>query len=387
MKNINEMTKRRFHNLFQPISFGSLNLPNRIFFASMGLGMANSNGGFSQDLLNFYSDIMDGGCNLSFLANASVSPSSRLGKGGLCLYNEEQADSLIPIFNLANTKNCIVGVQLQHYGGQGSVINDFPLLTPSGTSCKKYSNQNQSHNIKAMDQNEINEVINQFANSAELAMNAGAKLIQLQASNGYLLSSFLSPYTNSRNDIYGGSEENRARLLLEVIAAISKRTKDQLTITVRLGIDDRLGKDGLQPHLLIKTVRLLEQAGIGAIECSMCINETFKDFLKYSKEMDEYLCSGVKLIKSKTSLPVGFAGFVDSLDKAERLITEGVADFIGMTRALFADNELISKTLAGKDNLIDRCLWDGNCFKDKSNPNFGRVYCCVNPKYLRPSTN
>lgn len=93
----------------------------------------------------------------------------------------------------------------------------------------------------------------------------------------------------------------------------------------------------------------------------------------------------VSTIRGFASVPVGFAGLIDGLGDAERIISSGVADFVGMGRALFADNDLIRKTLAGQESTIFRCLWDGQCSKDKFNPKYSRVYCCVNPKYLRPT--
>lgn len=377
----------KFQNLFTPLLLKpNLTVPSRIYFAPIGIDRANSNGGFSNELLGFYKDIMDGGCNFIFLANASVSKDSRLNEGGMCLYDKEHSESLIPLLNLANQKKSIIGIQLQHYGGQGiTTLTNSPVLTPSGVLCKIASKRDKNYRTKIMDEDDIKQVIQQFAYSAKLAKLAGAKLIQLQASNGYLLNSFLSPYTNLRQDEYGGNEEKRAKLLLDIIKAIKENTNNEIAITVRLGIDDCVGESGIQPEKIINTVKELERNGVAAITCSMCIAETFYKFLNYSKEMEDHLHKSVKFIKSNAKIPIGFEGFIGSLQKSEALISEGVADFVGMARALFADNELINKTLAENEKSINYCLWDGNCFKDKSNPKFDKVYCCVNPKYLRPS--
>ena len=101
--------------------------------------------------------------------------------------------------------------------------------------------------------------------------------------------------------------------------------------------------------------------------------------------MIEKMMSVVRVIREFSSVPIGFAGLVDSLKSAEEILSSGVADFVGMGRALFADNDLIHKTLAGRDAAIFRCRWDGQCSKDKFNPKYSRVYCCVNPKYIRPT--
>ena len=130
---------------------------------------------------------------------------------------------------------------------------------------------------------------------------------------------------------------------------------------------------------------MLSQSGVCAITCSICITDTFNFLFSHNQDTEDKFINGVKLVKSYSSIPVGFAGFIGDLNKAEKLIKEDKIDFIGMSRALFADNDLINKTLLGEEHTIHKCLWDGKCFKDKSNPKFDRVYCCVNPKYLRPN--
>lgn len=377
----------QYRHVLAPLDLSpELRLKNRIFFAPMGIDLADQAGCFTQPMLSFYQSIMGGGCAMAFLSNATVSASSRLQSAGLGLYEQRQADALKPLLKRSAEMEVPVGIQLQHYGGQGTtLLTGSALLTPSGVPCARVAKLDPNYRVRVMDEHDIAEVIEQFAHSAWLAWSSGARLVQLQASNGYLLGSFLSPATNQRTDRYGGSEENRARLLLDVIRAIRLRTDPYFMITVRLGIDDRLGPAGLRFQELNETVQALCQAGITALECSMCVGTTFNQFLVFSTAMDDYLQAGVKAIKAVSSVPVGFAGFVDGLEKAERLLADGVCDLVGMSRALFADNDLINKTLEGRSRQINRCLWDGNCFKDKSNPRFDRVYCCVNPNYPRPS--
>jgi 2,4-dienoyl-CoA reductase-like NADH-dependent reductase (Old Yellow Enzyme family) len=216
---------------------------------------------------------------------------------------------------------------------------------------------------------------------------AGARFIQFQASNGYLLSSFLSPRTNRRTDAYGGDPERRALFLLELIREVRRAVGAEIVLGVRLQVDDCLGDEGLLVEQLARVVPLLEQAGVDIIEASMAVAETFDALFQRTAAMEQRLQTQVAKLKSYARVPVGFAGFIDSLESAERLLSSGVADLAGLARALFADNDLIAKTLAGRREDIHWCLWDGNCFRDKSNPAFDRVYCCVNPKYLRPVLN
>lgn len=320
------------------------------------------------------------------LGNSSVDSATRLHRRGLCLHDERHAQDLAPLIAYGADRGCTVAVQLQHYGPQGSTQQTgVPLLGPSGLPCRRMQKADPSYRTLAMSPFDIRAARRQFTRAACLAKRAGAKLVQLQASNGYLLSSFLSPYTNKREDEYGGTPLRRARFLLEVIHDIRMATEDSLDISVRLGIDDCLGTRGQQPHLLKDVVTALSQAGVVAIMCSMSIAETFDHLIRPSAETREALVQGVRLIRSASSVPVGFAGFVGTLDQIESHLTTGTADLVGMTRALFADNELIIKSIARQDHLIHACRFDGNCFRDKNNPQLDRVYCCVNPNYRRPS--
>ena len=377
---------RRYSQVLQPLDLlGGLRLRHRVFFAPMGVDLADHHGCFTPEMFDFYRGIIEGGCALAFLSNATVSPQSRLQEVGLGLFDQRQVAALKPFLAWAESEGTPVGVQLQHYGGQGSTrLTGSSLLTQSGVPCPRVSKLDPSYRVRIMDEEDIAGVIADFSTSACLAQESGARLVQLQASNGYLLSSFLSPHTNRRTDCYGGSEANRARLLLEVVEAIHRSTGGRLIVTVRLGIDDCLGDEGLHFTRLEETVQALERAGVAALECSMCVGSSFGRFLSYSQEMDRYLQDGVSHIKSQTRLPVGYAGFVEGLDKAEDLLARGVCDWVGMSRALFADNDLIRKELAGRAKEVHRCLWDGKCFGDKSDPRMDRVYCCVNPKYPRP---
>lgn len=373
----------------RPLQLGhNLTLKNRLFFASMGVDLADEHGCVTPALTAFYQDIIEGGCAMAFLGNATVSASSRLHRRGLALFDDAQQASMASLYRMASLSNVPIAVQLQHYGGQGTPqLSGEPLLTPSAIGCDRAARLSPGYRVQAMTAEHIAQVIDDFASAAKRAWQSGARVVQLQAANGYLLGSFLSPRFNRRTDAYGGNEENRARLLLETLQAIRARTDDALTVTVRLGIDDLLGDHGLQFTHLKETVQTLCQSGIAALECSMAVGASFHRLLAPSREMDQYLRTGVKAIKASASVPVGFAGFIDGLDKAERLLADEVCDWLGMSRALFADNQLINKTLQGRAQDIDRCLWDGRCFNDKSDPRMDRVFCCVNPNYPRPAFN
>jgi len=332
-----------------------IHLKNRVYFAPMGIDAASPDGGFSDEMLGFYQGIVDGGCGMVILGNSAIDASTRLQERGLCLYNESQAEALRPIIEYGRSNDCEIVVQLQHYGAQGGCqLTNEPVLSPSGVACRRMA-KTPGYRVKTMLISDIEAVRQQFIRAARLAKHAGARLVQLQASNGYLL---------------GGDSSRRLKLLIEVISDILNDVAD-LHVSVRIGIDDCVEQGGQTPDQIASVIHQLEDAGA---------------LIHKTSESEHRLHDGVRMIRNATELPLGFAGFVNDLDAAERAMDDVGVDLVGMTRALFADNDLVRKTIEGQANQINGCLYDGNCFKDKSNPSLDRVYCCVNPKYKRPAS-
>lgn len=373
-------------NLLTPLQFQSgISIKNRLFLSSIGLDLATSSGECTSELVDFYKKIIDGGVGMIKIGNSTVSPYSRLHERGLALYEFKHAQALKPILEYADGKNVLVVVQLQHYGAQGSSSHTArPLLSPSGLFCKRMSKKFPEDKVVEMSISDIETVIEEFAHAAWLVQQVGGKAIQIQAGNGYLISSFLSPYTNKRTDDYGGNPKKRALILRRIIEAIQVKTNYNLSIFVRLGIDDCFDNDeGQKPEYLQEVVEDLERLNIDGIECSMCIGETFHKFLSgYDPEIKNRIFSGANKIKSfTTKIPVGCTGLVRSISDANELLEKYKIDYIGMSRALFADSNLLPKYFENTE--INACRYDGFCFRDKSNPDLDRVYCCVNPDFLR----
>lgn len=367
-----------------PLNNGLL-IKNRLFLSSIGLDLADKRGMFSSELFNFYKKVIDGSVGMIKIGNATVSSSSRLHERGLILYDLDHARALKPIIDYGEQHNTLVVVQLQHYGAQGSSqYTNTPLFSPSGKYCSKMHKKFPSNQVVTMSISDIENVINDFVHAAFLIHKVGGKAVQIQAGNGYLISSFLSPYTNQRTDEYGGSPQKRALILNKIIQGINIKTNGELNIFVRLGIDDGFDEDiGQKPEYLQLVIEDLEKLNVSGIECSMCIGETFYKFLQgYNPNIKKRLFAGAKTIKSFThKIPIGCTGLITSIEDAEQLIKEYNIDYIGMARALFADPQLMNKFF--QKIPINYCRFDGFCFRDKSNPNLSNVYCCVNPDYLR----
>nr|WP_256441417.1 NADH:flavin oxidoreductase [Acetobacter sp. P5B1] len=364
-----------------------LRLKNRIVFTSMGLDLADEGGCFTDALADFYDGIADGHVGAAVLANSSVSDRSRLHAGGLVLTEGAQRDALCKFTDNLVARGCAPFVQLQHYGPQGSTkLTGAPLLSPSAGPpfSRPASTASREPSWKVMTKDDIKDVIRQFQRSALLAESAGAQGIQIQASNGYLLSSFLSPFSNRRTDGYGGSIEGRSRIMREIVAALRSTLKSSTAVSVRMNVSDYIADNGISEDDVAACVHSLADEGVDLIELSGCVRGSFHRLLSPSDPFLDNFRASVRLVTQYSPVPIVFAGGTASLSQAEHLLGDDVCDLVGMSRALFADNDLITKTLSDKSDQIDGCLFDGNCFRDKSNPVADRVYCCVSKKYPRP---
>ncbi len=382
-----DLPSKRYAAAMEPLAIRSVRFRNRVFLSAMGLDMAEIDGRVSQELAGFYFDVIEGGVGGVILSNASVSKESALLPRALKLIEDRHEEALRPFLAEATRRGAVAGVQLQHYGGQGTtnLTRGRALLTPSGIGCKSVLKLDPRYKVREMTLEDIECVIGEFATAAKRASRAGARFVQLQASNGYLLSSFLSKGTNRRTDDYGGNQLKRARILVEVIGAVRAAVGPDVVLGTRIGINDYLGDEGLLPHELDEVVPLLEDAGTDLFEVSFCVADTFSKLSRNTPELRAEIAAQVKRFRSFATVPVGYAAFISGLAAGTALIEDGVVDFIAMARALLADNDLVSKEIAGREDEVHRCLWDGKCFRDKFDPRLQRVHCCVNPKYLRPA--
>lgn len=377
----------RYAAAMEPLDIRGLRFRNRVFLSSMGLDMAEIDGRISEEFIDFYRGVIDGGVGAIVLSNATVSRESALLPRALKLLDDSHGAALMPFIMEAAAAGTVVGVQLQHYGGQGTttLTRGRAMLTPSGIGCNSLVRLDPRYRVRAMDQEDIERVKTEFASAAERAVQASARFVQLQASNGYLLSSFLSKATNRRDDAYGGDPVRRARLVIEVIEAVRAAIGSNVVLGLRIGLNDYLGPVGLEPGDLDPVIRLFEAAGVDLFEASFCVADTFSMLSQNTPAIRLELAAQVRHIRTLSTVPVGFAGFTGSLAEGCALLDGGVVDYISMARALLADNDLVRKELEGREREVHRCLWDGNCFRDKYNPRFQRVHCCVNPKYKRPA--
>jgi len=212
---------------------------------------------------------------------------------------------------------------------------------------------------------DIREVVEAFGRAAYRAREAGFDGVQIHAAHGYLFSQFLSPAFNKREDEYGGPLENRARALLEVLRRLKTEVGNDFPILVKMNSQDFID-DGLSLEDAVKVGAMLQKEGIDAIELSGGTPlsgklGTIRKGIK-SEENEAYFKDSAKAFKRVIEIPLILVGGIRSIQVAEKLLIEGTADYISMSRPFVREPALVKRWASG-DHRRATCLSDSLCFR------------------------
>ena len=358
--------------LFDPISIGNLELKNRILMPAMHLNMCRK---FvvTEQLINFYVERAKGGVGLISVGYATVDELSGL-PGNIGAHNDAFIPGLTQLATAIKNQGAAACVQLNHAGRYNfsMFLGGKKPVAPSPIASRLTGETPQE-----LELDEIQTTIQRFADAAGRVKASGFDAVEILAGTGYLISEFLSPLTNQRQDQYGGSLENRMRFGLEVIQAVKAKTGDNFPLVVRINGNDFMPGGIGREELKAFAVKLAE-AGTDAL----CINVGWHEaqvpqiVTKVPRGVFAYLARD---IRTEVKIPVIASHRINDPDVARHLIGAGFCDMVAMGRALIADPQLPNKALNHRENKIVHCVacaqgcFD-NLFKMKS------VECLCNPR-------
>jgi len=327
--------------VFEPAAIGAMSLANHFVRSATGEGLATRQGCCSSLLTKLMVQLTHGGVGLIITGHTAVSPEGRAGVRQLCLWHDDHLPALIEMTGRVHEAGGKMVMQISHAGifANTSLSSEAalgPTIRPQsdGTICRE------------MTRFDIRKTVDAFALAASLAKNAGFDGVQIHAAHGYLLSSFLSPHYNHRRDEYGGTVENRARFLLEVLQAVWGSVGSDFPVLIKMNVNDFL-PDGLIVKDMLKTAALLKKVGVTAIELSGGTIESGKMIPprpgKIKPENEGYYKEDARYFKKKIGIPLILVGGFRSLDIAENFLREGICDFIAMSRPLISEPDLIAR--------------------------------------------
>ncbi len=347
-----------FRKLFEPIQIGSLTVKNRIAMAPMATAFATQDGVFTEQAMAYYEARAKGGAGLIIVENVGVDFHRNIHAS-----NRPAIDNDLPLPRLAELAKVIKKhgaraiVQLNQSGRMGkSKLTGFQPVAPSPIPFGS-GGSSQGEMPRELTIEEIHETVILFAQAAARAKKAGFDGIEVHAAHGYLLAEFLSPFSNKRQDLYGGSLENRSRILIEVIEAVRKAVGNNYVVGCRLngreyGIEDGLTLEDTQTiaRRINDRVDYLHITAWGYGKSSLVNSpDTFGALLPLSEA-----------IKKVVTVPVIAIGRLTP-EVGEQAIRDGKADIIAMGRGLLTDPDLPNHLLSGRPEAIRPCISCHHC--------------------------
>ncbi|MDD2320300.1 MAG: NADH:flavin oxidoreductase [Geobacteraceae bacterium] len=340
----------KYSLLLTPLQINQLNLPNRIVMPPMVTFLAKDDGLVTQAHLDHYE--RSAGPGLIIVEGTAVLPEGRVSKRQLGIYSDRHIDGLTQLARNIKTNGAVAAIQIHHVGATAFAI----------TQKQKYQ-QLPMILFRLLKQQLMTaglfRIQEAFQNAARRAIEAGFDIVELHGAHGYLFSQFLSPLKNWRLDQYGGSLENRRRLLLEVFRATYRLAADKALVTCRLGIADG-HRRGLSLSDGLSTAALLEREGAKLLDVS-CGSGT-PDYLRPEKSRYSDRLHLAHRAKSVLQIPVIGGGGIRHPDLAEQALEDGMADLIYIGRGILADPSWARKTVEGKAESIVLCRGCRPCF-------------------------
>lgn len=331
--------------VFEPYTLGPLELRNRIVRAAVYEKRADEDGYVTPELLSLYSELSAGGAGLIITGQALVHPSGRTLRRMLCAHSDLYARSLEGIAHAVHAQGGLVALQLNHGGRQCPpiMLGGEQALAPSAI----YEPLTES-TPRAMLDHEIWDCAEAFGDAALRARAAGFDAVELHAAHGYLISSFLSPHTNVRDDYWGGDEQRRMHFLEEVVAAVQRAVGDAFPLIVKVNVDDFV-HGGLKPDAALGIAQALQAMGVHAIELSGGMREPLEieGLMDEAREAPPFR-PAARLLKQYIGVPLILTGGIRSLRVMQDILAQGEADLLGMARPLIREPDLPLKLADGR---------------------------------------
>ena len=385
-------------HLLQPGQLGNLQLRNRIIMAPMGSNFAESDGTCGERIQAYYEARAAGGAGLLIMGVGAIAfPAGTAEPYQVGLSDDRFLPGLSQLVERVHKHGAKIAIQLQHAGktavrdlaeGRELWVPSLPppfktdmmdSLTREELGAFISSGRPKSKpQVRVLDKADIAQLVSWFGDAAERARRAGFDGVEIHAAHTYIIAGFLSSYYNKRDDEYGGSLENRARLMLEVIREVRQRTGDDFGVWLRLDAQELRLDGGITLEECQAFAQMAEAAGVDAVSVSAYAATTtgvaFTEAPLVQKPAG--FLDWATQVKNVVKVPVIAVGRLDP-DTADRAIAEGKCDFVAMARKLLADPELPNKLIKGDAAAIRPCIYCYVCVSQIFVNQ--RVKCAANP--------
>ncbi|MCX6571120.1 MAG: NADH:flavin oxidoreductase [Candidatus Aminicenantes bacterium] len=348
--------------LFTPVKIGPITIPNRFARSATHDFMADDEGNVTDANIELYRRLAEGEVGLIITGHAHVQPSGKASPRQTAVFDDRFVEGLARIPEIVHRFPSRVFLQIAHAGRQTKEkLCGYVPVSPSAV----YDPVSKVM-PRELAAEEIGALIAAFISAGARAKKAGFDGVQLHAAHGYLLSSFLSPHTNRRQDEWGGSLENRARVLVEVLRGVKSACSRDFPVIVKLNSTDFL-EGGLVIEDAIRIARIIEGEGIDGIEVSGGMAEAGRGSVWAGLRVEDdegYFVENAARIKQAVHVPVFGLGGIRTLAAAERIVRDGRADLVSLSRPLIRDPFLVKRFREGLAAKSE-CISCNKCFNPR----------------------
>lgn len=386
-----------YSHLLSPTKIGSMELPNRVVMAPMGVELVEADGVVRQPTIDYYVERARGGVGLIISENTSAAyPRGANSAHEIAVSDDKYLPGLTALTEAVHAAGGKIAIQLTHHGkvGRLDTMEGREVLMPS----KPRKSQRPSGPldlsmdemmamakasgggkpvVKEATHEDIEWLVGAFADAADRAKRAGFDAVEIHGAHGYIFSEFHSPAWNFREDEYGGDVEGRSKLLCDVLRACRERIGADFPLWCRLDAKEIGVENGIVVEEAAKTARLAQEAGADAIHVSAYADPMGAGFTEGPiVHREGGFLDFARVIKRAVDVPVITAGRI-TVERGEQAIQGGEVDLVAMGRPLLAEPELVKKLAEGRRGEIRPCIY---CYVCVAQPFFDRrVKCAVNP--------
>ncbi len=373
------MSENHFPHLFRKGQIGNLTIKNRIVMLPMARQFQGFSGEVTQKTIDYFTERAKGDVGLIIIGSTRVFPPGHKfhTPASLNIGDFRYIPGHCDLVDSLHAHGAKVSIQFGHIGGQTH------MQSVAASNVRQYFCDGTPYTKPVpITRSEIWDTIDLFAKGAVFAQTAGYDMIEIHAAHDYLMGGFLSPLLNTRTDEFGGSLENRTRILVEMIKAIKTQAGNDFPVCVRISAVDYL-ENSIELDESSRVAEILEAAGADVISVSAGCHETqhlSNDTMRMEEDFKRPL---FEAIKKAVNIPIIVAGGYRNPDISEKIVSDGVADFLGMARPFLADPEWARKADQGRADDIRRCLSCGECLYKRGGVFVYPQSCAVNAVFGR----
>ncbi|WP_406662114.1 NADH:flavin oxidoreductase [Methanolobus sp. ZRKC3] len=344
--------------VFNSTGFGGLEVPNRFVRSATHEWMAEPDGTPTERLGDLYEELAKNEVGLIITGYSYVNPKGKSDHLQQGIYDDKFIEPYRKITSRVHKYPSKIALQIVHGGRQTMITTENPYaFAPSAVT-----EATRGMTPEEMTEEEVLETIEDFAQAVRRAKEAGFDAVQLHCAHGFLLSNFISPYTNRRKDRWGGSTEKRTQVIVDIIKRAREMVGEDYPITAKMNATDGFPKGSKKKSLdapeCVEIAKILADNSVCAIEVSGGIAEAGEELFWTninSADKEAYYKEYSKMIKEAVDIPIILVGGIRSRPVMEMLIEEGYADLVSICRPLICETDLVMKFKNGESE-VAKCV-------------------------------